>query len=137
VERLWGERTDVKLELRLVNTPFFARGVSFGDRVQVRADHDRRELVYEKFTGESGHSTVRIVLMNPKSRGEVESRIQDAGCSWEGADQFKALLAVDIPPTVDYCSFREWLSARNDHGTIEFQESAISSVHRAQLPSFP
>jgi Domain of unknown function (DUF4265) len=137
VERLWGEKTAVKFEIRVVNTPFFARGVAYGDLVQVRADHERRELVFEKFTSESGHSTVRIILMGAGARDEVESKLGEAGCSWEGAEQFASLLAVDVPPAVDYRPLRDWLRARAGDGTIEFQESAISSNHRAQLPSFP
>lgn len=137
VERLWAETTGVKLELRLVNIPYFARGVSVGDRVQVRPDHDRREFVYDKLTAESGHSTVRIVLIDAGSRSEIESKIVEFGCSWEGTDRFPVLFAVDIPPAVDYRTLRYWLEMRTADRVIEFQESAISSLHRAQLPSFP
>ncbi|MFJ3218203.1 DUF4265 domain-containing protein [Kitasatospora sp. NPDC086801] len=137
VERLWGEKTTTKLEIRVVNTPFFVRGISFGDLIQVRPDNERRELVFENFTSESGHSTVRIILLQGTEREIVESRLQVAGCSWELANAFGNLLAVDIPSTVEYCELREWLLAQVRAGRIEIQESAISSVHRQQLPSFP
>jgi hypothetical protein len=130
VERLWGEKTGVKFELRLLNVPFFARGVAYGDLVHVRPDNDRRELVFEKLNGESGHSTVRVVLKDRDARTEVEDRLEAAGCSWETAAQFAALLAVDVPRAADYQALREWLLARTAEGVIEFRESAVSALHR-------
>jgi hypothetical protein len=137
VERLWGEKTSVRLEIRLVNTPFFARGVSFGDLIQVRPDNDRRELVFEKFTEESGHSTIRIIFLKQDGRAAMESRLRDAGCSWELAHGFANYMAVDIPPAVEYGELREWLVEQVNSGGIEIQESAISVIHRRQVPEFP
>lgn len=133
VEHLWGEKTNVKYEVRLVNTPFFVRGVSYGDLVQVRPDHERRELVFDKFKSESGHSTIRIILMTPDARSEIESKLLELGCSWEAADQFASLFAVDIPDEVDYESVLEWLRSCVDASEIEFQESAISSRHKSRM----
>ncbi|WP_276209737.1 DUF4265 domain-containing protein [Amycolatopsis vastitatis] len=135
VERLWGEKTDVRMEIRLVNTPFFARGIAFGDLVRVRPDHERRELVFEEFTAESGHSAIRIVFIGDAERPAVEARLCEAGCSWESAGQFGSLVAVDIPPTVDYGELRSWLVGKVDAGSVEIQESALSQVHRRQLAS--
>jgi hypothetical protein len=129
--------TAKKFELRLVNTPFFARGVSFGDLISVRPDHVRRALVFDRLNAGSGHSTVRIILMEESARTEVQLKLREFECSYEGADQFESLLAVDIPPNVNYFPLREWLVGRNDDGIIGIQESAISAVHRSQLPSFP
>ena len=54
VERLWGEKTNVKLEIRVASIPFFVRGVSLGGLIQIRPDHARRELVFERLRAESG-----------------------------------------------------------------------------------
>lgn len=78
-ERLWGEKTGVKFEVRVVSVPFFARGIAYGDLVRVRPDHERRELVFEEFTAESGHSTVRVVVMDASAGGGVETRLRAAG----------------------------------------------------------
>jgi hypothetical protein len=137
VERLWGEKTDVRSEIRIVNTPFFARGIAFGDLIRVRPDHERRELVFEAFTAESGHSTIRIVFIRSAERAAVEARLTEAGCSWELATQFNSLMAVDVPPEVDYCALRGWILGQVDSGAIEIQESAISLLHKGQLPAFP
>jgi hypothetical protein len=137
VERLWGEKTAVDSELRLLNVPFFARGVAYGDLVHVRPDHDRRELVFERLNGESGHSTIRITLLDKHARREVQDRLREAGCSWETASQFASLLAVDVPADADYRALRDWLQARAGAGTLQFQESAISALHLEQVPNFP
>ncbi|MFE6172381.1 DUF4265 domain-containing protein [Streptomyces sp. NPDC056464] len=133
VERLWGEKTDVRFEIRVVNTPFFARGISYGDLIRVRPDHERRELVFESFTSESGHSTIRVVFLRSGVRDPVEHRIRDAGCGWNTVRGVKNLLAVDIPPTVGYDELRRGLVERVDSGDLEFQESALSAIHRRQL----
>lgn len=137
MERLWGEKTDVRFEIRLVNTPFFTPGVAVGDLVRVRADHERRELVYVGFTAESGHSTVRIVFLRSEVRDSVERRLRELGCSWEITERFQKLMAVDVPPDVSYGDLRPWLLQRIESGDIEIQESAISAVHRGQLSKFP
>lgn len=137
VERLWGEKTDVRFEIRVANTPFFIPGIAFGDLIQVRADHERRELVYESFTAESGHSTVRVVFMRDGARQSVERKLHEAGCSWETTEGFENLLAVDVPPEVDYGGLRSWLRDRVGSGDIEIQESAISTSHRGQVDEFP
>ncbi|WPO74131.1 DUF4265 domain-containing protein [Streptomyces sp. KN37] len=61
-ERLWTGKTSVKIEVQVRNTPFYVKGVAFGDVVRVRADRERRELVFEEFISESGHSAVRIII---------------------------------------------------------------------------
>src|SRR5436190_17668608 len=72
-ERLWGEKTPTKFEIRVQETPFFIREVAMGDLVRVRPDNERRELVFESYTAESGHSTIRLVMMRPS---EQESSLQ-------------------------------------------------------------
>lgn len=137
VERLWGETTAVDSELRLLNVPFFARGVAYGDLVRVRPDHERRELVFERLNGESGHSTLRITMLDKHAARQIQARLRAAGCSWETAAQFSSLLAVDVPADADYRALREWLVARRSEGAIEFLESAISARHLEQVPDFP
>lgn len=137
VERLWGEKTEVKFEIRVANTPFFARGIAFGDLIRVRPDNERRELVFESFTSESGHSTIRIIFLIRGERRLVEERLRSAGCNLTSMRGFASLIAVDIPPSVDYEELRKWLLRKVESETIEIQESAISTVHREKLTNFP
>ncbi|WP_394614187.1 DUF4265 domain-containing protein [Lentzea sp. JNUCC 0626] len=129
-ERLWGEKTG-KAELRLLNTPFFVRGIAFGDRIRIRPDHERREFLFDGVVAESDHSTVRIVFVRgDDGREAVESRLRDAGCDIGTLSQFPNLIAVNVPPTADYGELRAWLSAQA--GVVEFEEGAISALHRGR-----
>nr|WP_246246439.1 DUF4265 domain-containing protein [Isoptericola sediminis] len=131
-ERTWCERTDVRGELRVLNTPLFVRGIAYGDRIAARPDHELRELVYEELTGESGYSTLRIVLHEDDERAAVEEHLGTVGCVWESSCTFAQLIAVDVPPTVDYASLRGWLIRRQQAGGIGLQEGAISGIHHRQ-----
>jgi hypothetical protein len=133
VERLWGEKTEVKYEIRLVNTPLFVRGVSQGDLISVRPDNERRELVFEHLKVESGHSTIRIIFLQRGERVAIEERLRESGCTLTSAHAFGNLLAVDIPPHVNYADLREWLLRKIDSEILEVQEGSISSKHRISL----
>jgi hypothetical protein len=137
VERLWAERTDVRFRFRVANIPFFVRGIACCDLVVALPDDDRREFVFSELGSESGHSALRIVIMDPLAQGDVEAKLRNAGCSWETATQFKSLIAVDVPSEVEYSALRKWFIERTDSGVLELQESAISSIHRSQVPDFP
>lgn len=136
VERLWGEKTEVKYEIRVANTPFFARGIAFGDLIRVRPDNERRELVFESFTSESGHSTIRVIFLDKGERESVEEKFRASGCNLSSSHSFASLIAVDVPPLVNYEKLRQWLLRKVESEVIEIQESAISTIHRRQLPNF-
>ena len=137
VERLWAEKTDVRFRFRIANIPFFVRGIACCDLVVALPDNDRREFVFSEFGSESGHSAIRIVIMDPLGQEDVEAKLRNAGCSWETAAQFKSLIAVDVPSEVEYPALRRWFIERVDSGVLELQESAISSIHRSQVTDFP
>jgi len=131
-ERLWTGKTSVKMEVQVRNTPFYVKGVSFGDIVRVRADHERREFVFEEFISESGHSTVRIIIKGDGMGGEVDTMLRSYGCSWE-IDATGSLWAIDVPPLVDYSSMRAALLRIAREGKIGIEESALARAHRDGL----
>jgi hypothetical protein len=133
VERLWASKTDERMMVRIENVPFYLRGLAFGDIVQVRPDHERRELVYEKFVRESGHSTVQIVLHASEAEDDAVRVLTSLGCSWE-VSNVAEYWAVDVPASVEYPLLRAELLRMKEGGAIGFQEGALSSRHRAQLP---
>ncbi|WP_261570965.1 DUF4265 domain-containing protein [Frankia gtarii] len=128
-ERLWTRKTSAKMEVEVRNAPFYVKGIAFGDIVRVRADHDRRELVFENFLTESGHSTVRIILKNGDARDMVDAMIRSFDCSWE-IDTTGYLWAIDVPPEVDYGSMRAALLGVAVQGKIGIEEAALSRSHR-------
>lgn len=136
VERLWVAKTPVKFEVSVLNSPFFVRGIAYGDVIRVRADHDRRELVFEEFVRESGNSTVRLISMSSLYSDELESIVRAAGCSWN-VGGLESYAVVNIPPEVNYEPLRRRLLEMKQANRVGIQESAISSIHRSQLSEFP
>jgi hypothetical protein len=39
-ERIWAKKTSAPYQLELQNTPFFVRGISCGDIIRAKPDHD-------------------------------------------------------------------------------------------------
>lgn len=131
-ERLWTGKTSVKMEVQVRNTPFYVKGVALGDIVRVRADHERRELVFEEFVSESGHSTVRIIIKGDGVGEEVDAMLRAFDCSWE-IDATGSLWAIDAPPHVDYVSMRTALLRFASEEKIGIEESALARAHRNGL----
>jgi hypothetical protein len=131
-ERLWTGKTPVKMEVQVRNTPFYVKGVAFGDIVRVRADHERREFVFEEFVSESGHSAVRIIIKGDGVEGEVDAMLRVFDCSWE-IDATGFLWAINVPPHVDYASMRNALLRIASEGKIGIEESALARAHRSGL----
>lgn len=127
-ERMWVEKTSVKMEVRLKNVPFYFRGLSFGDVLCVVVDHGRRELVFDKFVAESGHSTLRFIVGGEESARILSEVLERHGCSWE-IDSSGILWAVDVPPEVDYLRLKYILNGVSQEFDIGYEEGALSSVH--------
>ncbi|MFI7274684.1 DUF4265 domain-containing protein [Streptomyces sp. NPDC049879] len=131
-ERLWAGKTSVKMEVQLRNTPFYVKGVAFGDIVKVKADHERRELVFEEFVSESGHSAVRVIIKDEGVREEVDAILRAFDCSWE-VDVTGFLWAINVPPRADYASMRVALLQIVSEKKIGLEESALAGMHRDGL----
>ncbi|WP_177324130.1 DUF4265 domain-containing protein [Streptomyces mirabilis] len=131
-ERLWTGKTSVQMEVQVRNTPFYVKGVAFGDIVRVRADHERREFVFEEFVSEAGHSTVRVIIKDDDARDMVDALLRSFKCSWE-IDATGYLWAIDVPPRVDYASMRTALLGVAGEGKIGIEEGALARAHRDGL----
>ncbi|MGY0460557.1 DUF4265 domain-containing protein [Kitasatospora sp. cg17-2] len=132
VERLWAGKTSRQMEVQIRNTPFYVKGVSLGDVVRVRPDHERRELVFEEFVSEGGHSTIRVIISDDSARDSIEATISEYECPWE-IDSTGYLWAIDIPPSVDYSAIRNSLLVASGEGKIGIEEGSISRAHRDGL----
>jgi Domain of unknown function (DUF4265) len=131
-ERLWTGKTSVLMQVQVRNTPFYVKGVAFGDIVRVRADHERREFVFEEFVSESGHSTVRIIIKDDDAGGMLGAMLRSFDCSWE-IDTTGYLWAIDVPLHVDYASMRVSLLRLANEGKIGVEEGALARAHRVGL----
>ncbi|MFP8885821.1 DUF4265 domain-containing protein [Streptomyces mangrovi] len=128
-ERLWTRKTSVRMEVQVRNTPFYVKGIAFGDIVRVKPDHERRELVFEEFVSEGGHSAIRIIVKNDDVRDRLGVILRSFECSWE-VDSTGYLWAIDVPLHVDYASMRNALLRVADEGKIGIEESALTRTHR-------
>jgi hypothetical protein len=95
-ERLWAAKTQVKLHLRVQNTPFYIRGISYGDIILVRPDSERREIVFDKLVEESGHSTVRLLFKEAEGKLRAERLLTEFECPWEIGAKDYALRRLTI-----------------------------------------
>lgn len=91
---------------RLDNIPFYATEVSAED--VVTASMVNGELLFERLLEEGGHSTVRLLCWNDGEIEPVRTALRNMGCSSELSD-IRGLIAVDIPPSVDYREVRKFL----------------------------
>ena len=129
-ERMWTEKTTTQMVVQVRNIPFFVQGVAFGDTVRVRADHDRRGLVFEELLARSGHSTVRINIPSQDAAASTEVFLLRLGCSWETMSAGK-LWAVDVPPEVDYASARAALLLAVAKVGAVLEEASIAAGHHS------
>ncbi|MGM1065181.1 DUF4265 domain-containing protein [Saccharothrix sp. Mg75] len=129
-ERMWTEKTTTQVVVQVRSIPFFVRGVAFGDTVRVRADHDRRELVFEELLTRSGHSTIRISIPSQNAAVPVEDALQRLGCSWETISAGMSW-AVDVPPEVDYSSARTALLLVVAKAGAVLEEASVAAGHHS------
>ncbi|UTG65240.1 DUF4265 domain-containing protein [Elizabethkingia anophelis] len=71
-------------------------------------------------------------LFNEKEISRVIKDIELLNCSWEGMYSQK-LLAVDVPPNVNYSIVKEYLTMQLNNNIIDFKESCLSETHYKQV----
>ena len=94
-ERIWGEPAEGG-RFRLRSIPFLARGMSWGDLVEVEGGRVAR--VVER----GGHQTYRLLLTGPASEEEFAvlwAPLAKLGCVCESSAGGR--FAVDVPPESD------------------------------------
>jgi hypothetical protein len=125
-EALWAEKLE-HASYRIVNTPFYVKGVSFGDVVKVKTTE--HGLLYCETTIRGGHSTYRIIVVNIDCFEKYWQALRKFGCTYEENQTLDLpMFAVDVPPranldgifqlltdgeTADVWSFEEGHCARN------------------------
>jgi hypothetical protein len=99
-ESLWAEaRGDEKAVL--LNSPFFARGLSYLDEIEFTKEHADGTAELVGIVAHSGHGTVRAILTDSNMLDEATAainKLERLGCTWEGGDG--SVVAIDIPPGV-------------------------------------
>lgn len=120
-ESVWVEGMPDK-SLRLMNTPFFAKGLSYLDVVDVKVEDNA--LVFAGVRSRSGHSTYRLILENATTELQFAERwaaMAALGCTYESFGDLR-LYAVDVPSTAAVRELYPLLQAGERDGVWDFQE---------------
>lgn len=58
----------------------------------------------------------------------MQARLRSAGCGLE-VGPIPGLLAVDVPPEIDYSMIVELVSNESEDGILDYEEACISQQH--------
>ena len=124
VETLWAEKTEGGY--RLLNSPWYAKGVSYLDVVEVAAAADGFLEVTRKI-GTAGHSTYRLLIEGDADSVRSWDEMQSLGCTCEESlkNGFR-LLAVDVPPECDINAAYSLMEAGENLGIWQFEEGDVN-----------
>jgi len=127
-ESVWAEALEDG-SMRILNTPFFAKGISFKDVVSIKIEPEM--IRFDSVICKSGHSTYRILIDDATVDRMFKTRwgeIATLGCTYESfvTDAIR-LYAVDIPPSIDVHKVYALLAAGEKDGVWDFEEGNFVS----------
>jgi hypothetical protein len=129
-EWLWASRVGSST-FKIDNIPFFAKSIAYGDIVA--AEQTDQGLVFTDLVEASGHSTVRVVIyreggsdeqLRPAVEGIMQS-LKALGCDTE-LSHIPNLIAVDVPPSVNYGAVSGFLSKQEQGGHLSYEEACLA-----------
>ncbi|MBK9034825.1 MAG: DUF4265 domain-containing protein [Myxococcales bacterium] len=123
-ETMWA--TAVVDGYQVDNIPFYATGLACGDVVSAQPQLDGM-LRFVGLTRSGGHTTVRVVIPEPKKVGEVRAALRALGCESEGSD-VPCLVAVDVPPDVRYSDVRALLDRLLAEAVLDYEEACLGQA---------
>ncbi len=128
-ETLWAEKVGED-QYRLDNTPFYVKGVSFGDIIT--AKEKQGFLKYESVLKRGGHSTYRIIIDHAKvpinKFQNYWKHFSELACTYEGGPEFRSkdknlkIYAIDVHPEVKLDQVYAKLQKGEHEGIWEFEE---------------
>src|SRR5215472_15911987 len=121
-EGLWGESLGAG-EFRILNSPFFAFGISFDD--VVKAESSAGVYRFQEVLRRGGHSTYRLFLQNDRTVDDPEfkeywTQLRRQHCTYENANDH--FVAVDVPPQADVSKVYSLLEKGEAEGVWVFEE---------------
>jgi hypothetical protein len=129
-EALWAApiaRTEWR-HFRIMNSPFFARGISHLDIVEAASTGDGLIFEFRKVIERGGHSTyMLIVQVNEHKVRAYWTILEKMGCSYESAHinlstGRRLLFSVDVPPSANLYEVYEVLERGEADSVWIFQE---------------
>jgi hypothetical protein len=115
-------------DFRIMNSPFFARGISHRDIVKASAVDNDFILDFKEVVERGGHSTymIRFEANEPRVTS-YWNMLEKSGCSYESTSiklsiGQRRLFSVDVPPSADIHEIYELLERGENDGVWIFQE---------------
>jgi len=110
--------------VRLDNTPFFATGVAFGDIV--RCIGCPPNLIFASIAFESGYRAISVIFIDNSYQEELFQSLKVLGCYVEfGEFPEYDMIAVAIPPDLNYDEIKQKLDKLETEGKISFAELCL------------
>jgi hypothetical protein len=122
-ETVWAEAVGEE-RLKLKNSPFYAKGVSFQDVINVKKI-ENDIFLFDSVLIAEGHSTYRIIVAKSTPHEIFENYwkpIEGLGCSYEAAKDLYSILAVDVPSETDIHEVYRLLEKGEEDGVWDFEE---------------
>jgi len=125
IETLWAIPRDNGYEID--NIPFYVTDPALKDVVTATVEIDGGLRIAQLLVA-SGHSTIQILFGDAQAVPAMRSRLREMGCESELSD-IPRLVAVDVPPSVDYLSLKRLLDELEVDGVLEYQEACLGFAH--------
>jgi hypothetical protein len=126
VESVWAEK--VGNNYRIVNIPFFAYNLAYGDIVAANTETDGN-LWFDELITASGHSTIQLIIMDDKVKvSDIGEQLVKLGCDWEGS-HIPTYMSIDVPADLSYKPIREFLMQGRDAGKWDFKEACLAQKY--------
>jgi hypothetical protein len=100
---------------RLVNAPFFIKGLAYGDVFEATIDPVNEHVFEFKVIEESGHSLVWVLNNSNLDITSFKNSLLALGCNIEGFEQFR-MYSIDVPPSVDTNEINELIDTTEQEG---------------------
>jgi hypothetical protein len=113
----------------LDNVPFYARGVSCGDRVKAKLAQGA--FWFDGVVARGGHSTLRVIAFDEKRVPEIRDSLKRLGCSTELNGN--SLIAVDVPARTKLEPIVTMLRRRHAADELDYEEALLQ--HELSLSS--
>ena len=123
VESLWARPCGDDV-FQIDNIPFFAKRVSFGDKVTAKQNVPNGSLCYKEHVEYSKHSTIRVILFDENKVQTTRDHLKKMGCSSE-LSHIPKLIAIDIPPKINVQCITHFLAEGEKRGDWEYEEASV------------
>jgi hypothetical protein len=108
---------------RVASTPFFAKHLAIGDLIAV--DDEDGVHYFDDLIGKSGHSTIRIIFIDETVTETTLREVRNLGAIPHFLPDTVRLVALDIPPNIEYSRIKAYLQEGMNNQLWDFEEACL------------